>query len=77
MRNARMPPTLCKAPPGLDKAVDAAYGYKDTKDDAPRVAFLFARYQELTGTAPQVEPSAETENGAETPKPKRQPRKKA
>ncbi|NOS74131.1 MAG: hypothetical protein HOP36_06260 [Methyloglobulus sp.] len=36
----------------LDKAVDAAYGYKPNKaegskkDDAARVAFLFERYQQ-------------------------------
>lgn len=72
-----MPPKLFKAHQALDKAVDAAYGYKGKKDDAPRVAFLFERYQELTCTAPQVEPSAETESSAETQKPKRQPRKEA
>ena len=45
----------------LDKAVDAAYGYKPVlskaeggeKDDAARVAFLFELYQQLT--APLVE----------------------
>ncbi len=44
-----MPAELVKAHNALDKAVDAAYGYKSGKDDASRVAFLFARYQELTG----------------------------
>ncbi len=33
----------------LDKAVDAAYGYRGGKDDAARVAFLFALYQQLAG----------------------------
>ena len=33
----------------LDKAVDAAYGYRGGKDDAARVAFLFALYQQLVG----------------------------
>jgi len=42
-----MPPNLVKAHNALDKAVDAAYGYKGKKDDAARVAFLFERYQEL------------------------------
>jgi hypothetical protein len=47
-----MPETLRKAHAQLDKAVDAAYGYKPSKaegskkDDAARVAFLFERYQE-------------------------------
>ena len=36
---------LDKAHVALDKAVDAAYGYKGGKDDASRVAFLFALYQ--------------------------------
>lgn len=52
-----MPANLQKAHQTLDRAVDAAYGYKDDKSgragDAPRVAFLFARYREIlerTGT---------------------------
>jgi hypothetical protein len=48
-----MPPALVKAHRQLDRAIDAAYGYKGDADDAPRVAFLFALYQQLTaGTAP-------------------------
>ena len=43
-----MPPVLTKAHQKLDKAVDAAYKYKGGKEDAPRVAFLFERYQALT-----------------------------
>lgn len=42
-----MPPDLAKAHTQLDKAVDAAYGYKGKKDDAERVAFLFGLYQQL------------------------------
>ena len=58
-----MPTGLLKAHNQLDKAVDAAYGYKPVlskaegavlsraegsgKDDAARVAFLFERYQQL------------------------------
>jgi len=42
-----MPINLLKAHNALDKAVDTAYGYKGTKDDASRVAFLFKLYQEL------------------------------
>lgn len=49
-----MPEALRKVHNQLDKAVDAAYGYKPVlskaegvkKDDAARVTFLFERYQE-------------------------------
>jgi hypothetical protein len=47
-----MPPELQDAHRKLDKAVDAAYGYKGGKDDAARVAFLFERYQQLTSLLP-------------------------
>lgn len=47
-----MPPELVKAHAALDKAVDAAYGYKGGKEDAARVAYLFERYQELTSLLP-------------------------
>ena len=43
-----MPAGLIKAHAALDKAVDAAYGYKGKAADAERVAFLFERYQTLT-----------------------------
>ena len=39
-----MPANLLKAHQALDKAVDAAYGYKGANTDAARVAFLFERY---------------------------------
>ncbi len=42
-----MPAGLLKAHAQLDKAVDTAYSYKDGKDDAARVAFLFGLYQEF------------------------------
>lgn len=42
-----MPPNLVQAHQTLDRAVDAAYGKKDFKTEAERVAFLFERYQEL------------------------------
>ena len=42
-----MPVELIKAHAALDKAVDNAYGYKGGKEDASRVAFLFALYQQL------------------------------
>ena len=55
-----MPADLLKAHHQLDKAVDAAYGYKPVlskaegsgKDDAARVAFLFERYQALISPLP-------------------------
>ena len=43
-----MPPDLLKAHQKLDRAVDAAYGRRDFKTEAERVAFLFERYQALT-----------------------------
>jgi hypothetical protein len=39
-----MPPNLVKAHQKLDKAVDAAYGYKGAATDTARVAFLFELY---------------------------------
>lgn len=47
-----MPPDIRKAHQAIDKAVDAAYGYRGGKDDASRVAFLFERYQALTSLLP-------------------------
>ncbi|MDI1362607.1 MAG: hypothetical protein PSU72_11105 [Methylotenera sp.] len=47
-----MPTNLLKAHQALDKAVDAAYGYKGANTDAARVAFLFERYQQLTSLLP-------------------------
>jgi hypothetical protein len=47
-----MPPDLVKAHHALDKAVDAAYGYKGATTDAARVAFLFGLYQQLTSLLP-------------------------
>ncbi len=49
-----MPANLLKAHQQLDKAVDAAYGYKGAATDAARVAFLFERYQALTSLLPAV-----------------------
>ncbi|ODU93042.1 MAG: methylase [Lysobacterales bacterium 66-474] len=42
-----MPDDLRTAHRELDKAVDAAYSYRGGKDDAARVAFLFALYRKL------------------------------
>jgi hypothetical protein len=43
-----MPPVLLKAHKELDKAVDTAYGQKNFKSEAERVAFLFELYQKYT-----------------------------
>jgi hypothetical protein len=45
-----MPPVLLKAHRALDKAVDAAYGRRDFKSEAERVAFLFDLYQKYTAS---------------------------
>ena len=50
-----MPSNLLKAHQVLDKAVDAAYGYKGAATDAARVAFLFERYQAITSLLPAAE----------------------
>jgi hypothetical protein len=47
-----MPPELTKAHQALDRAVDAAYGKRDFKNDAERVAFLFELYQQYTSLLP-------------------------
>ena len=47
-----MPPALVKAHQKLDTAVDAAYGRKNLRNDAERVAFLFELYQRLTSLLP-------------------------
>lgn len=44
-----MPDDLRDAHRALDKAVDAAYAYRGSKDDAARVTSLFERYQALAG----------------------------
>ena len=43
-----MPQNLLKAHKAMDKAVDKAYGYTGTDDDASRVAFMFALYERET-----------------------------
>ena len=53
-----MPAELIKAHAALDKAVDAAYGYKGGRDDVSRVAYLFGLYQQLA--APVDVPLAAT-----------------
>jgi hypothetical protein len=49
-----MPANLLKAHQALDKAIDAAYGYKGAATDAARVAFLFERYQQITSLLPSL-----------------------
>lgn len=51
-----MPANLLKAHQALDKAVDAAYGYKGANSDAARVAFLFEIYQKITSLLPVEKP---------------------
>lgn len=48
-----MPPNLQAAHDAVDEAVDDAYAYFGGNEDAPRVAFLFERYQQLTTLLPQ------------------------
>ncbi len=50
-----MPANLLKAHQALDKAVDAAYGYKGANTDDARDAFLFKRYQVITSLLPAAE----------------------
>jgi hypothetical protein len=57
-----MPQDLIKAHNDLDKAVDAAYGYKGSKDDASRVAFIFALYQRITSLLPIEKPKRTPKN---------------
>jgi hypothetical protein len=65
-----MPADLLKAHNTLDKAVDAAYGYKPVlskaeaggNGDPSRVAFLFEQYQKLV-----AKPQPESAKEAETP----------
>lgn len=47
-----MPAAPPQAHRALDAAVDAAYGRKQFKSDAERVASLFDRYQQLTSLLP-------------------------
>lgn len=61
-----MPPALVKAHQALDAAVDAAYGRRNFRNDAERVAFLFERYQALTSILPSpAAPKRRTRRPAE------------
>lgn len=57
-----MPAPLVRAHQALDRAVDAAYGYKGSTDDAARVAFLFGLYQQLTAATAPVEQTTRAKN---------------
>ncbi|MCX7067149.1 MAG: hypothetical protein NTW85_05600 [Methylococcales bacterium] len=59
-----MPADLLNAHNALDKAVDAAYGYKGGKDDPARVAFLFERYQQLTAPLMETEKVKKTKKSS-------------
>lgn len=61
-----MPTDLLKAHNALDKAVDAAYGYKGGEEDASRVAFLFEQYQKLIAQ-PQVKATKEPKTAPKKP----------
>jgi hypothetical protein len=58
-----MPPELRKAHRHLDRAVDAAYGKTTFASEAERVAFLFARYQQLTSLLPEEKVKARKKRG--------------
>ena len=47
-----MPPALVQAHHKLDAAVDAAYGKRNFRNDAERVAFLFELYRKYTSLLP-------------------------
>lgn len=49
-----MPLDLVKAHQKLNRAVDGAYGQKDFKSDADRVAFLIDLYQQYTTLLPAI-----------------------
>ena len=68
-----MPPTLVAAHQALDAAVDAAYGRRNFRNDAERVAFLFEHYQAITSLLPLAEKPARKR----TAKPRVQPESQA
>ena len=63
-----MPPDLLKAHQRLDAAVDAAHalcgGKKKWSSEPERVAFLFARYQQLTSLLPAEKPKGKRKTPA-------------
>lgn len=65
-----MPADLRKAHDALDRAVDAAYGYKGDTDDASRVAHLFRLYEQLTAPLAPAPKPAKTAKAPKSPKAK-------
>lgn len=61
-----MPPNLISAHQALDAVVDAAYGKKNFKNDAERVAFLFDLYQKYTTLVPVARPGKRRARTSET-----------
>lgn len=59
-----MPPALTDAHKKLDRAVDAAYGYKGAHHDAPRVAFLFDLYRTHVDSLAKAAETAKAEEKA-------------
>jgi hypothetical protein len=55
-----MPVALLRAHRALDRVVDAAYGRRGFESDAQRVAFLFARHQELRDGLQLTPPAAKS-----------------
>lgn len=68
-----MPAELVKAHTALDRAVDAAYAYKGAKDDASRVAYLFAQYQQLATPLAATPPAKRTRAARRPAAPSHQP----
>lgn len=65
-----MPPELLRAHQANDRAVDAAYGYKGDRADAPRVAFLFNLYQQRTSLLPTTAARRPARRGSGPEKPR-------
>ena len=68
-----MPAELVKAHTALDRAVDTAYAYKGGKDDASRVAYLFAQYQQLATPLAATPPAKRTRAARRPAAPSHQP----
>lgn len=66
-----MPPALVKAHVELDKAVDTAYGKRDFKSEAERVALLFELYERATAPMTAAMGSSKSSKRALTVKSKK------
>ena len=63
-----MPPALVRAHRKLDAAVDAAYGKRNFRNDAERVAFLFELYRKYTSLLPAAgKPAAKRKAATKRP----------